>query len=80
MQGLVPGFRDVMMTYHRACIGCTLRINRLIALALDLPATFFDKDFVNIMALVRPLHYAPVTSLPDEVRLCAANILCVHRF
>ncbi|KAK9789927.1 hypothetical protein WJX73_006573 [Symbiochloris irregularis] len=62
----VPGFRKAMEAYHKACIGCTMRINRLIALALDLPATYFDKDFVKLMALLRPLHYACVASSPDE--------------
>lgn len=56
-----------MMAYHSACLACTLRIIRLIALALDLPATFFDKDFTRPIVSLRPLHYAPITSMPHKV-------------
>lgn len=67
VQDMAPGYREAMMNYHKACIDCTLRINRLIALALDLPATFFDKDFTTLIASLRPLHYSAVESIPDEV-------------
>lgn len=36
------------------------------ALALELPKNFFDKDFNDPMALLRLLHYAAVESIPDK--------------
>ncbi|KAK9789915.1 hypothetical protein WJX73_001755 [Symbiochloris irregularis] len=65
-ESLVPGYREAMMNYHQACIDCTRRINRLIALALDLPATFFDDDFTHLIASMRPLHYSAVVSNPEQ--------------
>lgn len=68
---LVPGFRRVMMQYHSACLACTLRINKLIAIALDLPASFFDADFTRPIVSLRPLHYAPSISAPEKGQYAA---------
>lgn len=73
-QELVPGFRRVMMQYHSACLACTLRINKLIAIALDLPASFFDADFTRPIVSLRPLHYAPSISAPEKVSKCSAAL------
>lgn len=44
-----------------------MRIIRLIALALDLPADHFDKDFTRPIASLRPLHYSASVSSPEKV-------------
>ena len=80
MQSLVPGFKTTMLAYHKACLECTMRIIRLLALALDLPANFFDKDFTHPIASLRPLHYMPSVSLPDQVNLRIIRQLSIPAF
>ena len=43
-----------------------MRIMRLLALALELPATFFDDKFTKPMLFLRPLHYTPEPSDPSK--------------
>ena len=74
----MPGFRATMMAYHSACLACTLRIVRLIALTLDLPPDFFDQDFTRPIVSLRPLHYSAVPSAPEQVAvLCCAGSCAV---
>ena len=44
------------------------RLLRLLALCLDLPSAWFLDRFLQPIAILRPLHYSPKLSRPDEVR------------
>ncbi len=46
-----------------------MRLLRLLALALDLPPEHFHPMFTRPMLFLRPLHYAPRQSHPEQVRL-----------
>ena len=66
-----------MLAYYAACLATTHKLVRLLALSLKLPADFFDEHFTAPLASLRPLHYTPAISAPDEVcpvlsRLCAS--------
>ena len=56
-----------MTEYYAACRACTMRIIRPIALALELPADFFSKDFTHPIMTLRLLHYNDSISVPGEV-------------
>ena len=43
------------------------RLLFLIAIALQLPTDFFLQFYDKPMLALRPLHYSPQVSLPDEV-------------
>jgi isopenicillin N synthase-like dioxygenase len=68
MQELVPGFRATTEEYQDAMLALLHRLNRLLALALDLPADYFDPMFDPPMCSLRPLHYIARVSNPEEVR------------
>lgn len=70
----------------RACCPCVLarascltllrpapphRLLRLLALSLGLPADHFDAHFTQPMLFLRPLHYAPRVSAPEEGLMAA---------
>ena len=57
------------------------RLLRLLALCLDLPPAWFLDRFLKPIAILRPLHYSPRLSRPEEVcsmqsRLCPVPTLC----
>lgn len=62
----LPQFRRVVEAYFEACRVLGMRVIRLLALALDLPANHFDADFEKPTILLRPLHYPPTPSAPEE--------------
>ena len=43
------------------------RLLRLLALCLDLPPAWFLDRFLKPIAILRPLHYSPKLSRPEEV-------------
>ena len=55
----LPGFREAVTAYRDAMIAFARRFNRLLAVALDLPAAFFDPHFEHPTAWVRLLRYPP---------------------
>ena len=55
----LPGFRETVIAYRDAMSVFARRFNRLLALALDLPATFFDPHFERPTAWLRLVHYPP---------------------
>ena len=55
----LPGFRETVTAYREAMSAFARRFNRLLAVALDLPATFFDPHFERPTAWVRLMHYPP---------------------
>ena len=59
-----------MLRYYDACWALTRQLAHLIALSLKLEASYFDEVATNLAATLRPLHYTPAISKPDEVR-CA---------
>ena len=46
------------------------RLLRLLALCLDLPPGWFLDRFLKPIAILRPLHYSPKLSRPEEVCRC----------
>ena len=59
---------QTMLSYYGACLALTRQLVRLLALSLKLDATYFDEDIATPLASLRPLHYTPAISKPDEVR------------
>ena len=55
----LPRFREAVTAYRDAMIAFARRFNRLLALALDLPATFFDPHFERPTAWLRLMFYPP---------------------
>ena len=68
LQELLPKYKQVTQAYTSAVTALGMRLLRLLALALDLPAEHFDPMFSKPMLFLRPLHYAPRRSYPDQVR------------
>lgn len=67
MQALLPGYKLAMETYMAAVHDLSNRLLLLIAIALQLPTDFFLQFYDKPMMYLRPLHYSPQVSLPDEV-------------
>ena len=55
----LPGFREAVTAYRDAMSAFARGFNRLLALALGLPATFFDPHFERPTVWVRLVHYPP---------------------
>jgi len=62
----LPGFRDAVETYRSAIIEAALRMQRALALALDLPPTFFENQPGETMLHLRLIHYPPMETLTPE--------------
>uniref|UniRef100_A0A0D6QYU0 Fe2OG dioxygenase domain-containing protein n=1 Tax=Araucaria cunninghamii TaxID=56994 RepID=A0A0D6QYU0_ARACU len=64
---LLPGWRQTMEKYHQEALNVGRKVARLIALALYLDASFFDKPKIleDPIALLRLLHYVDETSNPE---------------
>ena len=56
-----------METYMAAMHDLSNRLLLLFAIALQLPRGFFLQFYDKPMMYLRPLHYSPQVSLPDEV-------------
>ncbi|XP_020099943.1 2-oxoglutarate-Fe(II) type oxidoreductase-like isoform X1 [Ananas comosus] len=63
---LLPRWRDVMEQYHMEALRVAKQVARIIALALDLDANFFDKPELlgDPIATLRLLHYEGQVSNP----------------
>ncbi|KAI5988338.1 hypothetical protein EDD15DRAFT_2531711 [Pisolithus albus] len=59
------GFREAFLSYYHAALGVGKALHRLIAIALDLPETFFD-DKLQHCQIMRGLHYPPQTGPEDD--------------
>ena len=63
----VPGFRETVTAYREAISTFARRFNRLLALALDLPASYFDPHFERPTAWIRLMYYPPEPpGTPDD--------------
>ncbi|CAK0779497.1 hypothetical protein CVIRNUC_004789 [Coccomyxa viridis] len=65
-QEVLPKYKQVTQAYFSAVTALGMRLLRLLALALELPAEHFDPMFSKPMLFLRPLHYAPRKSHPDQ--------------
>ncbi|KAL9274588.1 2-oxoglutarate-Fe(II) type oxidoreductase hxnY-like protein [Drosera capensis] len=65
---LLPGWRQTMQEYHRQALEVARTVARIIALALDLDANFFDKREMlgDPTATLRLLHYYGQVSDPSR--------------
>ncbi|GAB4852647.1 hypothetical protein Ancab_016862 [Ancistrocladus abbreviatus] len=65
---LLPGWRQTMEKYHQQCLEVAQKLARIIALALDLEADFFDKREMlgEPIATLRLLHYEGQASDPSR--------------
>ncbi|KAI4347067.1 hypothetical protein L6164_007916 [Bauhinia variegata] len=64
----LPGWRETMEKYHRETLELGKAVGRLIALALDLDANFFNKPEIlgEPIAILRLLHYEGQISNPSQ--------------
>lgn len=62
----VPGFREKVLQYYHAVVQLGKSMFPLFALALDLPAAFFEDKTRNSAALMKLLHYPPQTGPVDD--------------
>ena len=53
----LPGWRDVMLSYYRACLNLGVTLHRAFSLDLGLPEDFFDDKLQRPMATLRLLRY-----------------------
>ena len=67
VQERLPEFRPVMSAAFDGLYGLGRRALRLMALALDLPPTWFLDRFERPILTLRPLHYSATLSKPEEV-------------
>jgi isopenicillin N synthase-like dioxygenase len=67
MQELLPEYRRVSEAYFGAVTNLGMRLLRLLALALGLAPDYFLPMFGRPMLFLRPLHYIPRRSQPDQV-------------
>lgn len=67
-EDLLPGWRVTMEKFHQECLEVARAIARIIALALNLSADFFDKPEMlgEPIATLRLLHYAGKASDPSN--------------
>ncbi|KAI0322083.1 2OG-Fe-II oxygenase [Amylostereum chailletii] len=65
-QAKAPGFREAVLKYYHAAVTLGKALFPLFALALDLPADFFDDKTRNSAAIMRVLHYPPQTGPADD--------------
>ena len=62
----MPGFKDTMRPYMQAMVSLGDRIQRLLSLALGLPAEDLGERLDHPQADIRLLHYFPVPSEPSR--------------
>lgn len=66
---ILPGWRQTMEKYHQEALNVVREVARIIALALDLEADFFDKAEMlgeEPIAILRLLHYGGQVSDPSK--------------
>ncbi|KAG6810110.1 hypothetical protein H0H92_013252 [Tricholoma furcatifolium] len=62
----LPELRENSLQYYHAAVNLGKSLFPLFALALNLPATFFDDKTRNSAALMKLLHYPPQTGTVDD--------------
>ncbi len=62
----LPGFRETIVEYCDALEGLVTRLVRLYAVALDLPAAYFDTPFAEFQYKLRMTHYPYQAALGDD--------------
>lgn len=62
----LPGFRETCLAYTAALEALARSLVPLYALALDLPATYFDEAFARPMFKLRMTHYPPQDPTADN--------------
>ncbi|WP_295479389.1 2-oxoglutarate and iron-dependent oxygenase domain-containing protein [uncultured Pseudomonas sp.] len=60
----LPDFRHVMTDYHKQTLAFGKDLLRVFALALDVPASYFDEKFTKPMAQLRLLRYPSIKYRP----------------
>jgi len=64
---LVPNYRSSVEEYIREMRSMGMRVLQVLSLSLNLPPNYFDKFFQDRpMITLKPLHYAPIKSDPDN--------------
>lgn len=64
--GVLDGFKEAQEAYREAVVDLAMRIVRLLALALELPADHFAPLFRPPIVSLRPLHYWATPSRLEE--------------
>jgi isopenicillin N synthase-like dioxygenase len=67
----LPGWRETMQAYYQAMEGLGRQMMQGFALALDLPADFFEPFLGEPMATLGPLHYPPQSGRITEAQIGA---------
>jgi len=62
----LPGFREAVLNYYHAAVKLGKLLFPLFALALELPANFFDDKTKHSAALMKLLYYPPQTGPVDS--------------
>lgn len=62
----LPGFRETVTGYCDAMEQLVQKLMPLYALALDLPAAYFDTPFTDCQYKLRMTHYPHIEASPDE--------------
>jgi len=62
----LPGFRDTVLAYTEAVDGLGRRLLPLCAIALELPAEYFDDAFAESQFSFRLSHYPPVSAAENQ--------------
>ena len=62
----LPGFREAWDDYREAVVETSLRVQRALAMALDLPPTTFEDMPGETMYHLRLIHYPPMDRLTPE--------------
>ncbi len=65
----VPGFREALLRYQASALNFGGEIFRAFALALELPADYFDPLITKPLAVTRVLHYPPQNGVIDEKQI-----------
>lgn len=67
-EDLLPGWRQIMEQYHREALRVAREVAKIIALALGLDASFFDRPEMlgEPIAVMRLLHYEGKASDPEK--------------
>lgn len=66
-EGLIPNYRAIVEEYITEMRNLGMRVLKLLSLSLNLPPDYFDPFFQHRpMIALRPLHYAPVKSDPNN--------------
>jgi len=69
----LPGFHEAGMKAFRALEATGREVLRAIALYLNLEENYFDPRIHNGNSILRPIHYSPITTEPDQAVRAAAH-------